>query len=365
MRINTDVKLDFSDVLIRPKRSTLSSRQQVDLARTYTFLNSGQEWTGIPIVAANMAGVGTRSMAYALQDIHCITAFHKFIDVDNLHDEAEPLNHCNYAISCGGNEVDLKNLFNTLKKLPRTQFICMDVANGYQETFVESIKKVRAWFPDKTIIAGNVVTPEMTEQLLLSGADIVKVGIGSGSVCTTRIMTGVGYPQLSAVIECADAAHGLKGHIMSDGGCRTPGDIAKAFGAGSDFVMLGGMLAGHTESEGTLIDKNGSYYLDFYGMSSEQAQKKFYNGVNNYRAAEGKSVLIPWRGDVLNTMQEILGGLRSACTYVGAERLKDLSKCTTFIRVNNIYNDVFDKYNVGSSNGQDSRTLDKSTNSAD
>ena len=215
------------------------------------------------------------------------------------------------------------------------------MANGYSEYFTDVIKQVRDAWPDSVIMAGNVVTGEMTEQLILSGADIVKVGIGPGSVCTTRLKTGIGYPQLSAVIECADAAHGLKGLVCSDGGCVAPGDVAKAFGGGADFVMLGGMLAGHDECLGEPIEKEGKKYKRFYGMSSSEAMKKYAGGVANYRSSEGKSVDIPYKGPIENTVLDILGGLRSTCTYVGAPQLKELSKRTTFIRVNQQMNEVF------------------------
>ena len=222
-------------------------------------------------------------------------------------------------------------------------FVCIDVANGYTEAFVSFVKKVRDTFPDLVIMAGNVVTGDMTEELLLSGADIVKVGIGPGSVCTTRKMTGVGYPQLSAIIECADAAHGLGGRICADGGCTVPGDIAKAFGGGADFVMLGGMFAGHDEAGGERVELDGKVYRRFYGMSSKDAMDKYSGGVAKYRAAEGKSVLLPERGPVENTVQDILGGVRSACTYVGARRLKELTMRTTFVRVSMQINEVFGK----------------------
>ncbi|KAG9486901.1 hypothetical protein GDO78_006996 [Eleutherodactylus coqui] len=225
--------------------------------------------------------------------------------------------------------------------VPQLRYICLDVANGYSEQFVQHVKDVRARFPKHTIMAGNVVTGEMVEELILSGADIIKVGIGPGSVCTTRKKTGVGYPQLSAVIECADAAHGLNGHIISDGGCTCPGDVAKAFGAGADFVMLGGMLSGHTESGGEIIEKNGKKYKLFYGMSSETAMKKHAGGVAEYRASEGKTVEVPYRGDVEDTIKDILGGIRSTCTYVGAAKLKELSRRTTFIRVTQQLNPIF------------------------
>jgi GMP reductase len=206
---------------------------------------------------------------------------------------------------------------------------------------VEFVCKVRAAFADKTIVAGNVVTGEMVEELLLSGADIVKVGIGPGSVCTTRVKAGVGYPQLSAVIECADAAHGLGGRIISDGGCTCPGDVAKAFGGGADFVMLGGMFAGHDESGGELVERGGQQFKLFYGMSSSTAMSMHAGEVALYRASEGKTVEVPYRGPIKETVREILGGVRSACTYVGAASLKELTKRTTFILVQEQENRAF------------------------
>ncbi len=229
-----------------------------------------------------------------------------------------------------------------MAECPSLQFICIDVANGYSEHFVDFVKRIREAFPDKIILAGNVVTGEMVEELLLAGADVIKVGIGPGSVCTTRVKTGVGYPQLSAIIECADAAHGLGGQIISDGGCKVPGDISKAFGGGADFVMLGGMLAGHTESGGELVEEeSGKKFKLFYGMSSETAMNKYAGGVAEYRASEGKTIKMPFRGPVTETILDILGGLRSTCTYVGASYLKELTKRTTFIRVQEQHNEWF------------------------
>ena len=205
------------------------------------------------------------------------------------------------------------------------------------------MKSVRDKYPTKTIIAGNVVTADMTQELILSGADIVKVGIGPGSVCTTRIQTGVGYPQLSAVIECADAAHGLGAHMIADGGCTCPGDVAKGFGGGADFVMLGGMFAGHDEGKGKIVKSNGSKFIEFYGSSSDTANNKHYGGLSSYRSSEGRTVRVKYRGKIENTIQNILGGIRSSCTYVGAPSLKQLSKCTTFVRVAKQFNDTFVK----------------------
>ena len=344
MRIEYDIKLGFKDVMIRPKRSTLKSRAQVNLEREFKFLHSPIVWTGIPIMAANMDTVGTFEMARALSEKKLFTAIHKHYSISdwNVFASNLPQNiENNIAVSTGISKQDSEILAAIFKFNPYLKFICIDVANGYSEHFAEFVKKTRKLYPDKVIIAGNVVTGEMVEELLLSGADIVKVGIGPGSVCTTRIKTGVGYPQLSAIIECADAAHGLGGQIISDGGCSTPGDIAKAFGAGADFVMLGGMFSGHTESGGELIEKQGKPYRKFYGMSSATAMEKHVGGVADYRASEGKTVFVPYRGDVENTLQDILGGLRSTCTYVGAQRLKELTKRTTFIRVNEQENRVF------------------------
>ncbi|KAH3770312.1 hypothetical protein DPMN_171596 [Dreissena polymorpha] len=245
------------------------------------------------------------------------------------------------AASTGTGENDLTKLKQILDAVPDIKYLCVDVANGYSEHFVQFVKNCRAEFPKHTIMAGNVVTGEMVEELLLSGADIIKVGIGPGSVCTTRKKTGVGYPQLSAVIECADAAHGLGGHIISDGGCTCPGDVAKAFGAGADFVMLGGMFAGHAESGGEMVEKGGKKYKIFYGMSSATAMKRHAGGVADYRASEGKTVQIEYRGLVEVTVQDILGGVRSTCTYVGAGKLKELSRRATFIRVTQQLNEVF------------------------
>ena len=338
MRIEEDIKLDFRDVLIRPKRSTLSSRRDVDLKRFYRFKHSRYEYNGIPIMAANMDGVGTLSMARALAQHGLFTCLIKTYntDIENYGDFRLPHDH--YAISTGVSPQDFRNLSAIITGIG-CQFICIDVANGYSENFGDFVEEVRRRWPDKTIIAGNVVTGDMTQELILRGADIVKVGIGPGSVCTTRIQTGVGYPQLSAIIECADAAHGLGGHIIADGGCTCPGDVAKAFGAGADFVMLGGMFAGHDEGGGTV--ENGR--VTFYGMSSDTAMEKHHGGVAEYRSSEGRTVDIPYRGPVTKTVLDILGGLRSTCTYVGAETLKQLPKCTTFIRVNRQINDVFVK----------------------
>lgn len=344
MRVEDEVKLGFKDVMIRPKRSTLSSRSQVSLERHYQFRNSGRQWSGVPIIAANMDTVGTFATATALAQSQLLTAVHKHYSLDDWRQfltQASDADCAGLMVSSGTSDQDFKQLGDILALDSRLAFICVDVANGYSEHFVQFVAKVRQAFPAHTIVAGNVVTGEMTEELLLAGADVIKVGIGPGSVCTTRVKTGVGYPQISAVIECADAAHGLNGHVISDGGCTCPGDVAKAFGAGADFVMLGGMLAGHDESGGEPIDIDGRQYRQFYGMSSDTAMGKYQGGVANYRASEGKTVKVPYRGPLAATLQDILGGVRSTCTYVGASELRELTKRTTFIRVQEQENRVF------------------------
>jgi GMP reductase len=344
MHIESDIKLGFKDVMLRPKRSTLSSRSEVTLIRKFKFLHAGNSWEGIPIMAANMDTTGTMEMAKVLASHQLFTAIHKHYTIAQwkmfMKKGGEKIIEY-IALSTGTTTDDSKKIDAILKENTSLKFICIDVANGYSEKFVSFVKATRNKYPDKVIIAGNVVTGEMVEELLLAGADIIKVGIGPGSVCTTRVKTGVGYPQLSAIIECSDAAHGLGGQIISDGGCKVPGDVVKAFGGGADFVMLGGMLAGHEESGGELIKKDGKQYKLFYGMSSETAMTKYAGGVADYRASEGKTTQIPYRGNVTDTVQDILGGLRSACTYVGAKSLKELSKRTTFIRVEEQHNEWF------------------------
>jgi GMP reductase len=344
MRIEEDVKLDFKDVLIRPKRSTLASRKDVDISREFTFKWSKKVYKGVPIIAANMDGVGTFEMAKAFlkSGSGLSVALHKHYALEDLLAFFKKNSADNVWYSIGMAQDDYKKLKDFLKKNPKAiDKVCIDVANGYSQHFVDYVKRIRDELPGMTIMAGNVVTGEMVEELILTGVDVVKVGIGPGSVCTTRKMTGVGYPQLSAIIECADAAHGLGGLICADGGCTVPGDIAKAFGAGADFVMLGGMLAGHDQSEQKVVTEKGQKFLSFYGMSSDTAMTKHKGGVAEYRASEGKTVKIPYRGDVSRTLQDILGGVRSACTYVGATRLKELSKRTTFIRVSQQINNIF------------------------
>lgn len=365
MRIVNDVKLDFKDVLIQPKRSTLTSRKEVDLNRSFSFKWSGKTWTGVPIIAANMDGVGTWGMAKNLAKHSMLTALVKSYSVDSWIENQKNVDIPNVCATSGTKKDELIKL-DLIVAETGVNFICLDVANGYTENFVRAVAGLREKYPDKTIIAGNVVTPEMTEELILNGADIVKVGVGPGSVCTTRRQAGVGYPQLSAIIECGDAAHGLGGHIIADGGCTCPGDVAKAFGAGADYVMLGGLLAGHLEGGGEVVTKYWNprgeqfisgrdsqgvpqylpcaekrEYVEFYGMSSTTAMEKHHGGVAGYRSSEGRTVLTPYKGPVEATVLDLLGGLRSACTYVGAGKLKELSKRTTFVRVTQQLNQTF------------------------
>ncbi|HSK40384.1 MAG TPA: GMP reductase [Arenibaculum sp.] len=345
MIIESDLKLDFGDVLIRPKRSTLKSRSDVDVTRTFRFPHGGSEWTGFPLIAANMDVVGTMAMARALGRFGAMVALHKHYPAQALIDFFRTGDTANVFYGMGTTEADYEKFAQVKRQAPVGK-LCLDVANGYTENFVRFIGRIRSENPDIVIMAGNVVTGDMTEALLLAGTDIIKVGIGPGSVCTTRKLTGVGYPQLSAILECADAAHGLKGQVCADGGCTVPGDISKAYGAGADFVMLGGMLAGHDECEGDIRyeERDGERVpaaMIFYGMSSDTAMNKYAGGVAAYRASEGKTVEVPYRGPVDGTMQEIMGGVRSMMTYIGATKLKEVSKRTTFVRVTSQLNTVF------------------------
>lgn len=344
MRIETELKLDFKDVLFKPKRSTLTSRKEVNLNRKFKFKHSSFEWNGIPIVSANMDTVSTIESGKILSENKMLTCLHKHYKDEeyiNLFNSVSDSIYWAYSLGISDHEL---NRLNYIQQQTNNaiKVICIDVANGYTERFISFVSKVRDLYLDAIIIAGNVVTAEVTEQLILGGADIVKVGIGSGSVCTTRIKAGVGYPQLSAVIECADASHGLGGRVMSDGGCVSAGDVSKAFGGGADFVMLGGMLAGHMEN--STFDDNGD--ILFYGMSSDTAMNKYNGGVNNYRSSEGRTVRLKNRGHLDNTIKDILGGVRSTCTYIGAKNLRELSKCTTFIRVSQQYNPVYESKTV-------------------
>jgi GMP reductase len=347
MRIKEDIKLNFDDVLMEPKRSTLSSRRDVDMTRKFTFRNSGKVMNFTPIFASNMDGVGTFSMAKVLQKHQMMTVITKSTTVDQWREAVGTgLRLQSVSVCTGTNKIwdpeaaDYKNMQDVLSSFPDVKMITIDVANAYHQNFVDFIKQVRDEYPEKVIVAGNVVTPEMVEELIINGADMVKIGIGPGSVCTTRTMTGIGVPQFSAIVECADAANGVDGHIMADGGCVWPGDIAKAFGGGSHAVMIGGMLAGHDESEQPVVDGK----VEFYGMSSDRAREKHGKRKDGYRGNEGRWISLPHRGPVEPTVEDILGGVRSSATYIGARRLKDMPKCATFVRVENNINRVYEQY---------------------
>ena len=338
MKIEQDIKLDFQDVLIRPKRSTLNSRSEVDLVREIYFKNSKRTWKGIPILTSNMDTVGTFEMYNSLSKQKIITCFHKHYELEDYPLDLDPEY---YMLSTGISDKDWLKIQELIKKL-NPSFVCIDVANGYMTSLMDFVKKLRHKYPNITIVCGNVVSREMVEELIMNGGvDIVKIGIGNGSVCTTRLQTGVGMPQLSAVLECADAAHGVGGYIISDGGIVNPGDLGKAFGAGADFVMMGSIFAGHTESAGEIVEENGQKFKLYYGMSSNTAMNKYAGGVAKYRSSEGKTVKVKYKGPVEETMNNLLGGLLSTCTYIGAHRIKDIPKCTTFMKVNHQVNKLY------------------------
>ena len=347
MRINNEPKLNFEDVLLQPKRSTLTSRRDVDMTRKFTFGNSKKVMNFTPIFASNMDGVGTFSMAKVLQEYKMMTVITKTTTPEQWREAVgNGVRLQSVSVCTGTNKMfdddaeDYRNMQEILKMFPDIKMITVDVANAYHQNMVGFINKIREEYPDKVIVAGNVVTPEMTEELIINGADVVKIGIGPGSVCTTRTMAGVGVPQFSAILECADAANGVDGHIMADGGCTTPGDIAKALGGGAHMVMIGGMLAGHDESEQEVKDGR----IEFYGMSSDRAREVHGKRKDGYRGNEGRLISLPYRGPVSNTVEDILGGVRSACTYIGARRLKDMPKCATFVTTHNVINRVYEQY---------------------
>ena len=351
-------KLDFCDVLIRPKRSEAASRKEIQLSRLFTGRHDQGGFTCVPIIAANMDTTGTIEMNKSLTKFEMMTALHKHYKIDDIidtinedHGRKAKFYQASSWFTMGIHTKDFDKLRELKQKVVyEIHFICIDVANGYTQHFVDAVADVRKLCPSAFIMAGNVATPEMVQELIITGgADVVKIGIGSGSVCITRKVTGVGYPQLSAIMECADAAHGLKGFVCADGGCTCPGDVAKAFGAGADFVMLGGFFAGCDECNGEWIYDNGMYdlwiqqkpphhkktHFKYYGMSSEEAQNKYDGGMADYKASEGKCVTIPAKGPVKKVCKEILGGLRSTCSYTGAKTIKGLPRCTTFIKVQN------------------------------
>ncbi len=361
MKIEEDVKLDYSDILLVPNRSDISSRFAIKLHKVQCG------YTHVPIIAANMDGVGTFEVADVLSQHHMLTALNKHYTAEEIYNYVvnKPNNVKNLIYSMGTNPYDfekfqtytrkireiddIERLYNGKYQIP---FVCIDVANGYSKSFEDFVKTIVKEYPEYKVIAGNVVTPEQTIRLIELGVSIVKIGIGPGSVCTTRKLTGVGYPQLSAVIECSRAADLAGGRIIADGGITCPGDASKAFAAGADYVMIGGMFAGHNEGGGETVDALGSRissvgdtgqakFKKFYGMASKTAQTIHNGGLADYRASEGKEVLIPYRGCIENTVKELLGGIRSCATYIGAESLAEFPNKANAIRVNRQLNNVF------------------------
>jgi|TARA_B110000971_G_scaffold221876_1_gene271217 GMP reductase len=351
MKIENDIKFDFSDVLIRPKRTVLTSRSEVSLTRRFTFPNSTSTWEGVPIIAANMDTTGTFNVMNVLSKHNMLTCLTKFYGPNDFKTPANMENKWKHGIiSSGISDNDFTKLTEILTwrgdnmDSDNITWVCVDIANGYMQKIVDFCKKVRSAFNNIVLIAGNVATREMTEELIINGGvDIVKVGIGPGSACLTRLKTGVGMPQLSCIIECADAAHGAGGYIIADGGITCPGDMAKAFGGGADFVMMGGQFAGHDENPGEIVEENGEKFKLFYGMSSELAMNKHYGKMEKYRSSEGRVIKIKYKGSLEDTVLDYLGGLRSACTYINAKCIKYIPKCTTFVRVNNQLNLIYAK----------------------
>lgn len=335
-----ELKLDFKDVLIKPNLSFIKSRKDVNLVREFEFRNTETMLENIPVIAANMDTVGTIDVFKVLHTYKIMTFFHKFISLEEFKENKKLLeNNMDYfAVTIGLGSKELERLEN-ISRVLNFKCICVDIANGYLDDFVEFCSEVREKFPESIIFAGNVVCAEMTRRLILDGGvDVVKVGIGGGSACTTRIKTGVGMPQLSAVMECSKAAHELGAQIISDGGITCPGDMSKAFGAGADFVMIGGQFAGHDQNPGEIVEENGQKYKLFYGMSSSHAMKKNYNGVNNYRTSEGRCLKIKYKGDLNGTVMDFLGGLRSTCTYIDCENLEEIESLCNFVRVSQQFN---------------------------
>lgn len=355
--IITDEKLDYQDVLMVPQNSVdseLNSRSKVELITDIFGVR------GIGVIAANMDGVGTFAMAESLSQYGMFTTLVKHYSVDdlvNFYTDKANSDIIPYTIySMGANESDILKFEEVLDGIQvkaydldaqtEPRIVCIDVANGYTESFLKFIARFREEHPSTIIVAGNVCTPYRTAQLIAAGANYVKVGIGPGSVCSTRLVTGVGYPQFSAVVECAEAAYEAHGAVIADGGCVDAGDIAKAFGAGAAGVMLGGMLAGHEEGETPFnhpTTPEGVWNRPFYGMASRAAQNIHNGGVKDYRSSEGREVTVPYRGKVEGTVLHILGGLRSACLYNGVSQLNELQNVATFVKVRRQANEVFVK----------------------
>ena len=373
MQIINDVQLDFSDVLIRPRRSSIDSRSKVDITREYKFKWCPLEITGTGIMQANMGTIGNFDVSRKMLENGLFACLHKYHDINDLIDFYKELidkgddtwKRC--LLGIGLKDGGVYNLRKIETELGIQVGVKFDVPNGYIPQVKEKVIELREEFPDMFIMVGNVVTGDITEDLILSGADCVAVGIGPGGQCLTRPTTGCGRPQLSAIIECADAAHQVGGMVCADGGITCPGDLGKAFGAGADFIMIGSLFAGTDEADGELISKwifNGEYepaadgsgfephlelkdFKQFYGMSSTLAQEKFGNGKPKYRASEGRVSLVPYVGPIDGVIEELLGGLRSTMTYIGAWKLKNIPKQCTFYKVHNQLNRTYEKYTIG------------------
>lgn len=371
MKILGSTKLDFDDVLIRPKSSETASRSAVELLRHFDrFPNSTRSLSCVPIFAANMDTTGTFAMADALMQRNWMTCLHKHYSIEELInyytlDNSVDVPYPSRLIDCvwyslGITDADINKLRSFLTFTNFSPNLCVDVANGYTDYFIEKLAEIRSVSQESIIMAGNVATHEMVDRVIRQGkADIVKLGIGPGSVCTTRLVTGVGYPQLSAVMESADTAHGSQhGYVCADGGCKTSGDICKAFGANADFVMLGGIFAGADECNGEWeyewTGMNCQLFnpfnpegdppktrLKYYGMSSYEAQDKYSGGPQDHRGSEGKAVYVDHKGPAEGLCKQIEGGIRSCCAYIGAKHIKDMGKCTTFVQVSRTHNTVF------------------------
>jgi GMP reductase len=356
--VSSDTKLDFDDVLIVPQRSTLTSRQEIITERTFKFYHSPRVWTGVPIICANMS-FASFNLAKALYHHKMITCLHKYHSTESIAKFYSENNKDIYDyvwVSIGYKKSDLNHLLELKNKTGIQPNLCIDVPNGHMDVFVKYCKKVRENFPDSIIMAGNVTNSSSTQELLIyGGVDVVKCGVGGGSACLTRFVTGCGYPQLSCCIENSYVAHGLQsspkklGLICSDGGHKNSGDICKALCAGADFVMLGGYFAGVDECDGEWefggdysktveLNEKTKGKFTYYGMSSHHAQDTFEDGKKNYRASEGTKIVVPYKGTASNIIQELLGGVRSACCYIGADNIKNMSRCAGFCRVSKVHN---------------------------
>ena len=353
MNIVKEEQLDFDDVMIMPKPSTVESRKDTTIVRPFKFKWTDKVIEGNPAIAANMTTTGTFEMANELQKHQMFCALHKHYSPEEvirfLEENKRNFGTNDYIfIGTGLRQGDFENL----KKIMATGLcnnICLDAPNGYIQGFVQHLNRLRHTFPHSIIMAGNVVTPEKTFEILQNGADVVKVGIGSGSACSTRVKTGVGRPQLSTILDCVSSAKRYGGLICSDGGIQKPADYVKAIAAYADFVMMGGYLAGCSEAGGDLICrhiKTGEQmpsgreetrireYKMFYGMSSEYAQKNHYrNGMPSYRASEGIVSLVPHKGPVRDTIQDLEGGLRSAMTYTDSRTIDEFQRNVEFYKV--------------------------------